>query len=216
MPKLTVMTDGVVIKEIELDKPRTTLGRRPYNDIVIDNLAISGEHAVLLLQDGQVTIEDLNSTNGSYVNGKAIRSAPLRDGDLVEIGRYKIRFEQTDAGATCAPPAAPIETTAAATSPSSPTEPTTPTAAPATARIRVLAGPAAGREAPLVKEVTTLGKPGIAVVSITQRDGGYQLACLAGPAIPKINGREFGSEPVPLHDQDLIELAETRLLFLLG
>jgi predicted component of type VI protein secretion system len=192
MPKLTVMTDGVVIKEIELDKPRTTLGRRPYNDIVIDNLAISGEHAVLLLQDGQVTIEDLNSTNGSYVNGKAIRSAPLHDGDLVEIGRYRIRFEQ-------AGPAAPA----------------TPTAAPAPARIRVLAGPAAGREAPLLKAVTTLGQPGIAVVSITQRAGGYQLTRLSGPAAPRLNGSELGAEPVPLRDQDLIELAETRLQFLL-
>ena len=212
MPKLTVMTDGVVIKEIELNKPRTTLGRRPYNDIVIDNLAISGEHAVLLLQDGQVTIEDLNSTNGSYVNGKAIRSAPLRDGDLVEIGRYKIRFEQS----VTAPAAALVNTTAAslAEPPSMPLA--SPSHAPMPARIRVLAGPAAGREAPLLKEVTTLGQPGIAVVSITQRDGGYQLARLAGNATPKINGKELGSAPVSLHDQDLIELAETRLQFLLG
>ena len=71
MPKMIVSIDDVVIKEVQLTKDRTTLGRRPYNDIVIDNLAVSGEHAVILMSGSEVTLEDLNSTNGSYVNGKA-------------------------------------------------------------------------------------------------------------------------------------------------
>ena len=72
MPKLIVSIDGVVIKEVQLTKDRTTLGRRPYNDIVIDNLAISGEHALFQITGKQVYLEDLNSTNGSYVYVKVV------------------------------------------------------------------------------------------------------------------------------------------------
>jgi len=92
MPKMIVSIDGVVIKEVQLTKERTTLGRRPYNDIVIDNLAVSGEHAVLQMAGQAVTLEDLNSTNGTYVNGKAVKKQQLHSGDTIEVGKYKIRF----------------------------------------------------------------------------------------------------------------------------
>src|SRR3954465_10256566 len=99
MPKMIVSIDGVVIKEVQLTKDRTTLGRRPYNDIVIDNLAVSGEHAVLQLTDDEVFLEDLNSTNGTYVNGKAVKKQLLQNNDTVEIGKYKIKFINEAAGA---------------------------------------------------------------------------------------------------------------------
>ena len=92
MPKMIVSIDGVVIKEVQLTKDRTTLGRRPYNDVVIDNLAISGEHAVFQMTGSDVFIEDLNSTNGTYVNGKAAKKQQLVNGDTVEVGKYKIKF----------------------------------------------------------------------------------------------------------------------------
>lgn len=209
MPKLIITTDGVVIKEIELNKPRTTLGRRPYNDIVVDNLAVSGEHAVLLLQEGQVMIEDLNSTNGTYVNGRAARSEPLADGDLIEIGCYKIRFELGQ-------PAAATSAVEAPAAPPATQQPLTMAGQAQNARVRVLDGPAAGREAQLVKEVTTLGKPGIAVVSITRRTDGYAIARVGGQVLPRVNGREVDIEPLLLRDQDLIELAATRMQFLLA
>lgn len=201
MPKITVSIDGVVIKEIALSKARTTLGRRPYNDIVIDNLAVSGEHAVLLLQDGQATVEDLGSTNGTYVNGKAIKSEPLHDQDQIEIGRYKIRYELAQAGQAPSPTAADRSDAVSA---------------PLPARIRVLDGPAAGREASLVKELTTLGKPGIAAVAIARRGDGYALERIEGQVTPRINGQPVGKEPVLLENEDLIELADTRMQFLRG
>src|SRR5215216_8124856 len=92
MPKMIVSIDGVVIKEVQLTKDRTTLGRRPYNDIVIDNLAVSGEHAVLQMTGADVFIEDLNSTNGTYINGKAAKKQLLNHNDTIEIGKYKIKF----------------------------------------------------------------------------------------------------------------------------
>ena len=92
MPKMIVSIDGVVIKEVQLTKDRTSLGRRPYNDIVIDNLAVSGEHAVLQMSGNEVFVEDLNSTNGTYLNGKAVKKQQLNNGDTVEIGKYKIKY----------------------------------------------------------------------------------------------------------------------------
>src|SRR6187399_2600400 len=92
MGKLVVSLDGVVIKEVQITKDKTTLGRRPYNDIVIDNLAVSGEHAVLQMVGSDVFIEDLNSTNGTYINGKAVKKQLLAHNDTVEIGKYKIKY----------------------------------------------------------------------------------------------------------------------------
>ena len=98
MGKLVVSLDGVVIKEVQVTKDKTTLGRRPYNDIVIDNLAVSGEHAVLQMVGADVFIEDLNSTNGTYINGKAVKKQLLQHNDTVEIGKYKIKFLIEDGG----------------------------------------------------------------------------------------------------------------------
>ena len=98
MGKLVVSLDGVVIKEVQITKDKTTLGRRPYNDIVIDNLAVSGEHAVLQMVGGDVFIEDLNSTNGTYINGKAIKKQLLTHNDTVEIGKYKIKYLVDESG----------------------------------------------------------------------------------------------------------------------
>jgi pSer/pThr/pTyr-binding forkhead associated (FHA) protein len=92
MGKLVVSLEGVVIKDVQLTKDKTTLGRRPYNDIVIDNLAVSGEHAVLQMVGSDVFIEDLNSTNGTYINGKAVKKQLLTHNDTVEIGKYKIKY----------------------------------------------------------------------------------------------------------------------------
>ena len=92
MGKLVVSLDGVVIKEVQLTKDKTSLGRRPYNDIVIDNLAVSGEHAVLQMVGSDVFIEDLNSTNGTYINGRAVKKQLLQNNDTVEIGKYKIKY----------------------------------------------------------------------------------------------------------------------------
>jgi pSer/pThr/pTyr-binding forkhead associated (FHA) protein len=204
MPKMIVSIDGVVIKEVQLTKERTTLGRRPYNDLVIDNLAVSGEHAAFVLEGDTTLVEDLNSTNGTYVNGKAIRRQALAHGDLVEIGKYKIRFvgegQTLSAAAPVAAPAAPAAAQAAASE-----EPT--------AAIEVLSGPAAGRTVPVVKVVTTLGKPGVAVASITRRHHGHALALVEGQVAPTLNGQPVGEEPVLLKDGDVIELAGTRMRF---
>src|SRR5512146_2020418 len=152
MGKLVVSLDGVVIKEVQITKDKTTLGRRPYNDIVIDNLAVSGEHAVLQMVGADVFIEDLNSTNGTYINGKAVKKQLLTHNDTVEIGKYKIKYlveDGTDYEKTTILRGAGSGATLPPNSGFGGLAPSTP------AVIRVLNGPAAGREVSLTKVVTT-------------------------------------------------------------
>lgn len=224
MPKLIVSIDGVVIKEVQLSKERTTIGRRPYNDIVIDNLAVSGEHVALHLSGNEVHIEDLNSTNGTFINGKAIKKQLLQNNDAAEIGKYKIKFVADSAGAetdrvsTFRPStfgtgsaSAATGATPAYTGAGAPTN-----MAPlmvAAATIKVLSGAAAGREVALTKVVTTIGKPGEAVAAITRRQGGYVVAHVEGEGKPTLNGVPFDSDAVALKNGDVLELAGTRIQF---
>ncbi len=209
MPKMIVSIDGVVIKEVQLTKDRTTLGRRPYNDIVIDNLAVSGEHAVMQMSGTDVFLEDLNSTNGTYVNGKAIKKQQLQNGDTIEIGKYKIKFVHD--GASEHYEKTMVINSGAVVPPASAPEPA---AAVPGAAIKVMSGAAAGREVPLVKVVTTIGKPGVAVAAITRRPHGYVVALVEGATRPTVNGSPIGTEAINLRHGDLLELAGTQMQFI--
>jgi pSer/pThr/pTyr-binding forkhead associated (FHA) protein len=222
MVKLVVSLDGVVIKEVQITKDKTTLGRRPYNDIVIDNLAVSGEHAVLQMVGQDVFIEDLNSTNGTYINGKAVKKQLLAHNDTVEVGKYKIKFMVDDGadyektmimkpgamsasgGYTSSGRASSFGALAGGGQQASSVGPAT---------IRVMNGAAAGREVMLTKVVTTVGKPGVQVASITKRPTGYVLAHVEGTARPTVNSTPLVGETVGLKNGDVIELAGTQMQF---
>ena len=219
MGKLVVSLDGVVIKEVQITKDKTTLGRRPYNDIVIDNLAVSGEHAVLQMVGSDVFIEDLNSTNGTYINGKAVKKQLLAHNDTVEVGKYKIKFMVDDgtdyektmimkpgsmAPAAGGYPSGRTSGFGALAGAGSSTAPAT---------IRVMNGAAAGREVVLTKVVTTVGKPGVQVASITKRPTGYVLAHVEGSSRPTVNSAPLVGETVSLKNGDVIELAGTQMQF---
>jgi hypothetical protein len=219
MGKLVVSLDGVVIKEVQITKDKTTLGRRPYNDIVIDNLAVSGEHAVLQMVGTDVFIEDLNSTNGTYINGKAVKKQLLTHNDTVEIGKYKIKYlveDGTDYEKTMimkqgTPAPATYSHGFAQTSAHSGFGGLSSTA-PGT--IKVLNGAAAGREVQLTKVVTTVGKPGVQVASITKRPGGYVFAHVEGSTRPTVNGNPLVGDTLHLKNGDVIELAGTQMQFI--
>lgn len=220
MPKLIVSIDGVVTREVTLAKDHTTLGRRPYNDIVIDNLAVSGEHAVLHMTGNDVYLEDLDSTNGTYVNGRAIKKQALEHNDLIDVGKYKIRFlvgrdassDDSLSAPVMAPPApysGPIPLSSA------PTVQAPLGGGPGSALVRVLSGSGAGREMALQKVVTTVGKPGVAVAAITRRLHGYVVAPVDGGT--ELNGEPLlGAEAVVLQDGDVLELDGMRMQFVLA
>ncbi|MCC7455946.1 MAG: FHA domain-containing protein [Nitrospira sp.] len=223
MGKLVVSLDGVVIKEVQIIKDKTTLGRRPYNDIVIDNLAVSGEHAVLQMVGADVFIEDLNSTNGTYINGKAVKKQLLAHNDTVEIGKYKIKYLVEEGGDYEKTMIMRPGTQPAAGAPAAGFSHTSGLGANSgfgtlgansnPASIKVLNGAAAGREVALTKVVTTVGKPGVQVASITKRPGGYVIAHVEGAHRPAINGAPLTGDSVHLKNGDVIELAGTQMQF---
>jgi pSer/pThr/pTyr-binding forkhead associated (FHA) protein len=92
MAKLILSMDGLVLKEINLTKERTTIGRKPHNDVQIDNLAVSGEHAVIVTILEDSFLEDLGSTNGTVVNGQPIKKHFLQNNDVIELGKYKLKY----------------------------------------------------------------------------------------------------------------------------
>ena len=207
---MLVSIDGVVIKEVQLTTDRMTLGRRPYNDIVIDNLAVSGEHAVVQMVGSEVFLEDLNSTNGTYINGKAVKKQLLQNNDTIEIGKYKIRFQGDQAAVASEKTMVFRPGTPPAPTPAAPSQPPE---APQAGAIRVLNGAAAGREVALVKVVTTLGKPGVAVAAITRRPHGFVVAHVDGGETPMLNGSPLQADPVVLKNGDLLELAGIQMQF---
>jgi hypothetical protein len=208
MPKMIISVDGVVIGQVALAKERTTLGRRAYNDIVIDNLAVSGEHAVLHMSDGEVEIEDLNSTNGTYVNALAIQKQALKDNDVIEVGGCRIHFRARSnlaIGPGSARTTLPEHSGHSGSMPLS----SAPTESGALVELgipvlRVLSGANEGQDVPLQKVVTTIGKPGVAVAVVTRRRQGYVAAGVEGNVT--LNGLQLGTEAVALQERDVLEL----------
>jgi FHA domain len=256
MAKLILSVDGTVLKEISLMKERTTLGRKPHNDIQVDNLAVSGEHAAIITILNDSFIEDLNSTNGTLVNGKPIKKHFLQNNDVIEIGKHKLKyfgeapvqvsaqeFEKTmiirkpptmpasvpapvradspsmsDTQTNMRPLVSPPETLSAppplTTQADAPHVPRTPQAPHIReAAIQVLSGAAAGRTLDLVKNLTTIGKPGVQVAVVTRRPSGFFLTHVEGASFPILNGVLMGAQAQPLNDHATIEIAGVKMEF---
>lgn len=231
MAKLVLSMNGVVQGEYELNQERLTIGRKPDNDIPIDNLAVSGKHALVITILDDSFLEDLGSTNGSYVNGKLVKKHALKDGDVIAIGKHELKyvnelataddddFEKTmiiKPGSASAAVAAAQAAEKAVQS----AEPAAaaPAAAPAgggmpLGRLTVLNGPIAGKELELTKALITLGKPGTQVAVISRRPQGYFLTHIEGSGFPVVNGEEIGAKAYQLKDSDLIELAGIKMEF---
>ena len=235
MAKLILSLDGSVIREVPLDKERVTIGRKPQNDIQIENLAVSSEHACIVTILNDSFLEDLGSTNGTLVNGNPIKKHILQNNDVVEIGKYKLKYiaDTPAAGQTSAdefektmvlraPAARPAgerafgdtqavqvaaATAAAAAAAAKPAE------APLLAAVQILNGPSAGKELELTKNLTTLGKPGVQVAVITRRPHGYFITHVEGASFPVVNGKALDAQAHPLKDHDVIELTGVKMEF---
>jgi hypothetical protein len=204
MPRLVLSLDGVVLREVALTKDRTTIGRRSHNDIVIDNLAVSGEHAVIYNSAGEVYLEDLGSTNGTTVNGQPIKKHLLQSGATGTEGEVDIDTSQPLKREFYGPGPATIQIR----------QPGSGEDSPAAASIKILNGANEGRELQLVKALTTIGRPGHQVAVITRRPTGYFIAHVEGEVFPTVNGANLGSAAHPLKNQDVIELAGVRMEFI--
>ncbi|ENO84632.1 FHA domain-containing protein [Thauera linaloolentis] len=238
MPKLILSMDGLVLKEIELNKERTSIGRKPNNDIQIDNLAISGQHAVITRILNDAFLEDQNSTNGTYVNGQPVKKHVLHHNDVIELGKYRIKYivdtaqpgtaasemidtavlkpfelppTQTDPGAR----PGTTETQIVAAGALERAEKAMAASAGRVGVIQVLSGANSGRELELTKSLTTLGKPGRQVAVITRRPHGYFITHVEGASFPQVNGTAIDAQAHLLKDHDIIDLAGVKMEFFL-
>lgn len=241
--KLILSMDGAVIKEYPLNKERTTIGRKPHNDIVIDNLAVSSEHAAVVTILNDSFLEDLDSTNGLAVNGTPTKKHFLQNNDVIEIGKYKLKYLNDQPTQTTAAEfektmvlRAPVKVSQSETFSKSPLDVTTTRkteamisnqfnttnsgmtgettgGALAPALVQILNGPNSGKELELVKNLTTLGKPGVQVAVLARRPHGYFITHVEGGSFPTVNGSSIGEQPRQLRDHDLIELAGVKMEF---
>jgi predicted component of type VI protein secretion system len=242
MARLILSLDGQVLAEYNMSKERYTLGRLPDNDVRIDNAAVSGHHALIINILNDSFLEDLNSTNGTYVNGKLIKKHALQHGDVITIGHHHLRFVDTQvegadqdefertmvigpgqvsAERLRAATSAPAESPAAAPSSTASPQPAPAAAARPVppAKLQVLSGQFAGRELEITKALTTLGRPGVQVAAIARRADGYTIVHVesAKPGdFPLVNGEPTGPQARRLSDNDVITLAGVKMGFFLG
>ncbi len=206
MPRVVLTHEGAVIKEYPLDKERTVIGRKPQNDIQLDDPTVSGQHAaILMLQNAYV--EDLNSTNGVLLNGKRVTRRQLNHGDIIKIGRHELKFIDDNAEEFEATVVIQPEGKAA-----------TPASAPTKHyKVKILTGPKSGESINLTKPYTTLGSPGVQVAVVARRGKEYFLMPMSGTGErgnpPKLNGQSIGANSQRLKEGDTIEVAGTKLQF---
>ena len=238
MARLVLSLDGQVMAEYNMNKERYTIGRLPDNDIRIDNPAVSGHHSLIINILNDSFLEDLNSTNGTYVNGKLIKKHALQHGDVITVGHHQLRFVEDDEAQdefektmVIQPSARPVEKLQTARAAAEQAAPAGVSATGARralaegatavkkAKLQVLSGAFAGRELELNKALTTLGRPGVQVAAITRRAEGYYIVHVDSGKendYPQVNGVPIGPQARRLNDNDVVQLAGVKMGFFEG
>lgn len=193
VPKLVLSTGDRLLRRIVIDKPRLTIGRRPFNDLMLDDLTVSGEHAVVHTAAGTSTIHDLRSRNGTLVNGVSVMQRTLADGDRIDIGIYRLQYVLEHEPAEGADGSSPDGG-----------------AAP---RLAVLSGPQAGGTVRLERPIVSIADATGQVAAVAHRRTGWVITHLEGPSCPSVNGESIGLTSHPLRPDDLIELGGTIFRF---
>ena len=205
MARLIITHQGTVIKEYDLSKEKITVGRKPSNDIVLDDPTVSGVHAAFLYMQNTY-IEDMKSTNGIKLNGKKVSKRQLNHGDIVQIGQHEFKFiddavQDFEKTVIIAPPV----------------QSTTAIKKPLKASVVIAQGPKQGESIALNKPYTKLGSASQVAV-IARRGSSYYLMPMTGGAqgdSPKLNGQQVGAESMVLKNGDIIEVAATQLKFVI-
>jgi FHA domain len=210
MASLVATVEGVEIMRVNLKKASTSLGRKRQNDIVLDNMAVSGEHCVFEIEGrGEVYVKDVGSTNGTYLNGRVVRARELlTDQDSLAIGNFRLVFSSAEQPR---PRASQDDTRTLWLDSGMPG-----IGGVVAASLKVRNGNSAGLEVPIVKMVTTFGQPGSSVISIAHRRNGYYVASMNTTAPVLLNSRELGEEPRLLAHGDVLDLSGMQMEFLLA
>ena len=235
MAKLVLSFNGEPLREYDLDQESMTIGRKADNDIQIDNLAVSGKHAKILTILDDSFIEDLESTNGTFINGEKINKHALRNGEVIAIGKHELAYinnaagggvddfertmvirpdaagmpEQDQTGTNLEKSIGKIASDLAAAGPVGKD-------GPGPASLSLLNGTNKGKEILLRQALTTLGKPGVQVAAITRRPSAYYLTVVdaaSSPSNPTVNGKEVSNQGQALKSGDEIEVADIKMRF---
>ncbi len=230
MAKLVINQDGAQIEERILAPGRLTIGRKASNHIQVRSPTVSARHALIITLRNESYLEDLNSTNGTRVNGKIIKKCLLQNGDEITLAKHLLKYINDDLlqglpetgtvpalAATNARPPERYDDATIVVQKEAP--PSTPLAKPSQnlnegserAAIYLLSGPGMGSEIPLERTLTTFGKPGIQVAVIIRRKEGYFFSHIDGAHAPTVNGVSINTQSRKLNDHDIIELADTKM-----
>ena len=233
MPKLLLKFNAAVIKEVAMEKESISIGRKPDNDIVIDNPAISGHHCKLTMEGGGYYVEDLESTNGTFVNEKRIKKSGLHHNDVVGLAKHAVVFlneaEVAEAGAPgpssdatmVLTPQKQAELVAASSAAAKPAGPER------SAWLRVIKGAVDTGEYELKGMSTYIGKsdrvqvqikgsglfgsaPEVAA-SVHRKPEGYMLVAVT-EGYPVVNGAKVAGSVV-LKEGDMIDCGSTTMIF---
>ena len=191
--KLVLSFGELVLRSIPIGTSRITIGRRPHNDIALDDLTVSGEHAAILFEAGEHVIRDLNSRNGTLVNGSSVFARRLEHQDSIEIGIYRLRYVLDPRGDAHPGRAAGPDGSYAT--------------------MEMLTGPDRGSERVCDRPILSITGAGEQVAVLSHRKSGWVITHLEGFATPLVNGEPIGLLSHLLVDGDLIELAGSLFRF---
>ncbi|HEY2383639.1 MAG TPA: FHA domain-containing protein [Terriglobia bacterium] len=231
MAKFLLQFEGAVLKEIPA-KDEITVGRKPDNDVVIDNPAVSSHHCRIKLVGDTFFVEDLNSTNGVFVNAKKIVKSGLQNNDVIGIAKHALKFlddKQEESPTVAIPPKKAAQDATIMIAPERQQElaaASTTAAQKKPAMVRVTKGVVDQLDYELKTRSTYLGKsdrvqikikgkglfgsaPESAAMIVNQ-DGYFLVPIVAGYV--KLNGKAL-QEKQPLADGDIIEAGGTTLKF---
>jgi hypothetical protein len=227
MAKLVLSSGGAVVHQCFVDKDRLTVGREAHNQIVIDDPSVSREHAAILPVGNDHILEDLRSANGTVVNGTRLSRRILQHGDVMEFGRFHLRYLNPKVAADIDLERTMLIEGLSATL-GAPRDGATPVVGNVPmpvagagranfpkGRVWMGAGPRAGEVIELDRVVTMFGRPGTASAVVVRRPLGYYVCHVEGRRLPRVNGAAIGREPRKLRHGDVVVAGDERLEFTL-
>jgi predicted component of type VI protein secretion system len=207
MSKLVIFKDDAVLNEIQLDEKKLVIGRGTESDVTLNDQSVSRQHAAISRVFNEYFVEDFGSTNGTLLNNKAVTKHILKNGDLMQIGNFEVRYESEAEEPVAADE--DLERTVVLRPKKKPPVAVVKTVSPKVATLHFVRGPFEGDSKVIDRSLYTIGQPGGEVAAIARRPQGFYLLPITSSAHPKINDIEVeGGSGVQLSEGDVVEVGE--------